>query len=108
MRPKTLAEVARLSLSGDSFDRCLANFLAEFYPCPERGAIEEQRALLAPVLGKLGRVQDAYLASVAEEFANKFSLPVPPWTSSGTRALHEPWFASPLASLRGVLGTRPT
>jgi len=26
MRPKTLAEVAQLTMNGDSFDRCLANF----------------------------------------------------------------------------------
>ena len=103
MRPTTLAEVARQTLSGDSFDRCLANFLDEFYAFPVSSLLEEMPPSLAPTAGKLGRVQDAYVAAVAEELANRFRLPVPSWTSTSTRALHEPWFASPLPSLRAVL-----
>ncbi len=103
MSSLALSEVARQTLSGDSFDRCLANFLDEFYAFPDSGALEEPPPPLAPAFGKVGCVQDAYLAAVAEELANRFNLPVPPWTSNGTRALHEPWFASPLASLRAVL-----
>ena len=39
MRPTTLAEVAKWTLNGDSFDRCLANFLDEFYANPSAAAI---------------------------------------------------------------------
>jgi len=38
MRPATLAEVADLAAGGDSFDRCLANFLDEFYATPSARA----------------------------------------------------------------------
>ena len=103
MRPKTLAEVARLTADGDSFDRCLANFLDEFYPRPNPAALSSMPELLAPKLGELGRVQDAYLAATAEQLActNGFSVPV--WVHGDDRKLHRPWFASPLAALRAVL-----
>ena len=103
MRPKTLAEVAQLTVNGDSFDRCLANFLDEFYAAPCEIALAAQPALLAPIFGEPGRVQDAYLAATAEELARagKFSFPL--WTDDAARKLHQPWFASPLASLRTVL-----
>ena len=103
MRPKTLAEVAQLTIDGDSFDRCLANFLDEFYAAPNEKALAAQPALLAPILGEPGRVQDAYLAATAEELccARKFSVPL--WTNEAARKLQRPWFASPLAALRTVL-----
>jgi len=90
-------------LAGDFFDRCLGNFLDEFYMSPAGGALKDSPPLLASALGRVGRVQDAYLAAVAEELAGKFDLPVPQWTGSAIRALREPWFASPLGSLRAVL-----
>jgi len=36
MRPRSLAEVARLVAAGESFDLCLANFLDQFYLGPRR------------------------------------------------------------------------
>ena len=66
MRPKTLAEVAQLALGGDSFDRCLANFLDEFQAAPAARALADAPPLLSPHFGELGRVQDAYLAATAE------------------------------------------
>jgi hypothetical protein len=103
MRPKTLAEVARLTASGDSFDRCLANFLDGFYAAPNASALLPPPELLAPNLGELGRVQDAYLAATAEQLACSYSFPVPAWVTTEDRKLHQPWFASPLAALRTVL-----
>lgn len=47
MRPKTLAEVAWLALSGDSFDRCLANFLDEFKNALSAAAFSPVPALAA-------------------------------------------------------------
>ena len=103
MRPKTLAEVAQLALNGDSFDRCLANFLDEFYAAPDAKALADAPALLAPVLGERGQVQDAYLAATAEELARTHKFSVPEWVAAEARKLHRPWFASPLAALRAVL-----
>jgi hypothetical protein len=103
MRPKTLAEVAALAVQGDSFDRCLANFLDGFYAAPNAVALATAPALLAPQFGDLGRVQDAYIAATAEELARRFSLPQPDWTVGKDRQLRRPWFATPLAALRAVL-----
>lgn len=100
MRPKTLAEVAALAAQGDSFDRCLANFLDEFYAGPNTAALAAAPVLLAPQFGDLGRVQDAYIAATAEELARRFSLPQPDWTVGEDRQLRRPWFATPLAALR--------
>ena len=103
MRPRTLAEVAALAAQGDSFDRCLANFLDEFYAAPNGAAFTAAPVLLAPQFGDTGRVQDAYLAATAEELARRFSLAQPGWTVGEDRQLHRPWFATPLGALRAVL-----
>ena len=103
MRPKTLAEVAQLTINGDSFDRCLANFLDEFYAAPDAKALAAQPDFLASIFGELGRVQDAYLAATAEELARARKFSVPLWTAEAARKLQRPWFASPLAALRTVL-----
>jgi hypothetical protein len=103
MRPITLAEVAELAARGDSFDRCLANFLDEFYSRPSSNAIAAEPEPLAPHFADLGRVQDAYLAAAAEELARQFNLQRPTWIDADTRRLHRPWFASSLAALRTVL-----
>jgi hypothetical protein len=103
MRPKTLGEVAQLAASGDSFDRCLANFLDEFYAAPDAKALADAPPLLAPNFGELGRVQDAYLAATAEKLAGDNCFPVPAWTAAEARKLHRPWFASSLDALRTVL-----
>ena len=103
VRPKTLAEVAALAAQGDSFDRCLANFLDEFYAAPNATALADTPALLAVQFGDTGRVQDAYLAATAEELARRFSLSLPAWTGGEDRRLNCPWFATPMVSLRAVL-----
>jgi hypothetical protein len=103
MRPKTLAKVAALAAHGDSFDRCLANFLDEFYTAPNAAALTDTPALLAPQFGDTGRVQDAYVAATPEELARQFSFPLPAWTAGEERRLRQPYFATSLASLRAVL-----
>jgi hypothetical protein len=103
MRPITLAEVAERASRGDSFDRCLANFLDEFYSAPSSRALAGEPTQLAPRFADIGRVQDAYLAATAEELAGQFNLQRPTWIDAETRKLHRPWFASPLAALRAVL-----
>src|SRR5437667_9388616 len=91
MRPQTLAEVAQLALNGDSFDRCLANFLDEFYAAPNAEALADTPLLLAPTLGETGQVQDAYLAATAEELARAHEFSFPAWTASGAPTLHRVW-----------------
>ena len=103
MRPKTLAEVAQLTVGGDSFDRCLANFLDEFNARPAAEALLPAPTPLAPHLGERGSVQDAYLAATAEHLACMQDFPIPTWVAAENRRLHRPWFASPQAGLRAVL-----
>src|SRR5690348_11194645 len=103
MRPKTLAEVAQRVAGGDSFERCLAEFLDEFYAGPNEQALANEPVLLEPTSGDTGQVQDAYLAATADELSRAYRLPRPAWTSTEPRKLHRPWFASQLASLRAVL-----
>lgn len=103
MRPKTLAEVARLTMAGDNFDRCLANFLDEFYAAPRAEALEPVPELLLPKRGESGRVQDAYLAATAEQLAWANGFAMPAWVMGEERKLHRPWFASSLGALRAVL-----
>lgn len=103
MRPGTLAEVAALTEQGDSFDRCLANFLDEFYAAPSATALAEAPVPLTPRFGDIGRVQDAYLAATAEELARHFDFLLPAWTTGDRRQLHRPWFATSIAAVRAVL-----
>jgi hypothetical protein len=102
MRPKTLAQVAELALQGDSFGRCLANFLDEFYASPSAGGLEAPPTRLCGVVED-GHIKDAYLGAVAEELARKYQLPHPAWAYAEDRKLHVPWFASHLQSLRAIL-----
>jgi hypothetical protein len=88
MRPGTLAEVAQLTAAGASFNLALANFLDEFYAAPKASRLSTEPDLLEPNLGEQGRVQDAYLAAVAEHLAYTHSLPIPSWVRSEDRKLH--------------------
>jgi len=103
MRPKTLAEVAQLTANGDSFDRCLANFLDEFYAAPSAEALLPIPPMLAEIYGEMGRVQDTYLAATAEEMGRIFGFPLPPWTADDARKLHYPWFSMQMSAIRAVL-----
>ena len=103
MRPRSLAEVAMRTAGGDSFDRCLANFLDDFYASPRSQSLEDEPPLLAGKGSPLGPVEDAYLAATAEELARQYDFPAPRWAAGETRHLHRPWFAVPLAAVRAVL-----
>jgi hypothetical protein len=103
MIPKSLAEVAQLTLSRESFDLSLGDFLDQFYSAPGASALAGEPPLLEPLFGAVGGIQDAYLAATAEELCRIYEFPVPAWTAAETRKLHRPFFASKLASLRAVL-----
>jgi hypothetical protein len=103
MRPSSLFQVAQGTLGGDDFDRCLANFLDGYYASPNVEALSPEPELLAPRLGELGQVQDAYLAATAEHLACLHGFTIPAWTMSDERKLNRPWFASGLGALRALL-----
>ena len=103
MRPQTLAEVAKLTAKGQSFDFCLANWLDEIGVSPTDAALKEPPELLAPTFGDLGQVQDAYLAATAEELSRMYGLLLPRWVDADERKLRRPWFSSRLAALRSTL-----
>lgn len=94
---------AEQALLGDSFDRCLANFLDGFYAMPSAYALQREPSSLAVRSAELGPVQDVYLAATAEELAREFKLPLPIWVDAESRKLHRPWFASSLSAMRAVL-----
>jgi hypothetical protein len=102
MRPKTLAEVAKLVLEGESFHLCLKDFLDGFYLRPTNEALAEEPARLE-TLSPSGNVHDAYLAATAEALACHAHLNTPSWAYAESRKLHHPWFAMTLATLRAVL-----
>ena len=105
MRPRTLAEVALLTAGGDSFDRCLANFLDGFYAAPCAAAFADTPVLLGPQFGDTGRVQDAYLAATAEELCRRFNFSPPAWVAAESRRLASPLLRHPAG--RGACGPPP-
>src|SRR5262249_10322316 len=103
MRPKTLSEVARLTMEGEPFDPCLRNFLDEFYLVPNPEALQAEPCKLAEKFPEKGQIQDAYLAPVAEKLQKENNLPAPEWVLRNERKLKHPWFALPYNSIRAVL-----
>ncbi len=103
MRPKSLAEVAELTLQGASFDLSLKNFLDEFYGHPTAEALSKEPARLCNAFPEAGSVQDAYLAAAAEALGNITSIKTPAWAYAENRKLKRPWFALNYASMRAVL-----
>ncbi|EEF58943.1 hypothetical protein [Pedosphaera parvula] len=103
MRPKSLAEVAELTLNGGSFDLSLKNFLDEFYAHPSFEALATEPKRLSGAFSDIGLVQDAYLAATAESLGNQAGINTPDWAYAESRKLSRPWFALEYASLRALL-----
>ena len=103
MRPRTLAEVAQPPLAAIPSTAVSRTSWVNFMPVSNAAALSPTPELLAPRLGELGRVPDAYLAATAEQLSCANGFPVPAWVTAEDRKLHRPWFASPLAALRAVL-----
>ena len=98
-RPNSLFSVSTRAHRGDQkFDSALLEFLDFFYenPMSRQGSIVERP-------DPVGRVEDAYLAAVAEHLALSFGLPVPSWTEESHRFLETPFFAGGLESLKATL-----
>ena len=103
MRPRSLAEVAELTLQGASFDLCLKNFLDGFYASPAAGALVLEPSRIGGKFPETGFIQDAYLAAVAEAVATNAGLETPAWAFAENRRLKRPWFALDYPSLRALL-----
>jgi hypothetical protein len=98
-RPRTLAEAARIAREEPGLlDLVVAEFLDEFYAHPE----SRQAAIDAEPVG-IGRVEDAWLAAVAEHLARRWHLRIPDWVEAPHRFLSEPHFAGGLESLKAIL-----
>jgi hypothetical protein len=98
-RPDTLAEVARRADAGQLFGFALSEFLDEFY-----GHAERRGAMIADEPPRLANErQNAALGAVAEHLARRWRLPVPAWTDDPSRFLHEPYFTTPIESLKAIL-----
>ena len=51
----------------------------------------------------VGRVEDAYLAALAEHLASQDRIDAPAWTEAPGRFLRQPFFAGGLDSLKAIL-----
>lgn len=98
-RPRTLEEVARRAWHGEQpFDPALREFLDHFY-----ADAADRAACIAEEPARLGDIEDAYLAAVAEHLALSYDLPIPSWSEAPERCLHRPFFAGGLESLKATL-----
>ena len=98
-KPATLQEVVRRVKAGEQkFDPSLREFLDSFYTNPDSRmqAIDQRPA-------SIDAVHDAYVAAVAEHLARVYGMPIPEWSEAHGNGLREPFFASGLQSLKGVL-----
>jgi hypothetical protein len=99
-RPLSVAEVAERAAQGiQNFDLAVREFLDSWGTLPRAtrgGALADE-----PVA--VGRVEDAYLAALAEHLAAQDHLDAPAWTEKSERFLREPFFAGGLESLKAIL-----
>ncbi|HYT58705.1 MAG TPA: hypothetical protein VEL06_00940 [Haliangiales bacterium] len=102
MRPETLAEVAALTRSGESFDFALRNFLDEFQAQPDPARLRDEPLRLADAVAE-GERHDAFLAAAAEALASERGFDTPAWAWDETRKLRRPWFALPWKGVRAIL-----
>jgi hypothetical protein len=98
-RPATLQEVAARTLGGEPFDPLLREFLDTFYSSNS----DMMARAIGGVPARVGLVQDAYLAALAEHLALRFGLPIPQWVEEPHRFLVKPFFAGGLETLKAIL-----
>jgi hypothetical protein len=99
-RPLSIAEIAERAASGSKlFDLAVREFLDSwqgFSPADRVEALSEEPP---PV----GRVENAYLAALAEHLASEERFDAPTWTEGPNRFLREPFFSGGLESLKAIL-----
>lgn len=98
--PDSIAEIARRAAAGSQpFDFAVREFLDGWQTMD---AATKCNAIFAEPC-HLNRVQDAYLAALAEHLAQLDQLPVPDWSERAERFLQTPFFAGGLQSLKATL-----
>jgi hypothetical protein len=100
MRPRSLADIAeRTAGRSGAFDLSVREFLDNW----QTMSPDKRADALATEPASLGKVQNAYLAALAEHLALESRLPTPEWTEQPGRFLSEPFFAGGLESLKAIL-----
>src|SRR5204862_6607869 len=90
MRPRSLAEIAERAAGRTGvFDLSVREFLDSWQTMPA----DQRPGALAAEPASLGKIQDAYLAALAEHLALESGLVTPEWTEQPDRYLSEPFFA---------------
>jgi hypothetical protein len=99
-RPRTIAEIARQANAGEQkVDPAIREFLDEW----QGMSLSVRTAALAEEPCSVGKVQDAYLAALAEHLALSARIDVPAWTENESKFLTEPFFSGGLESLKATL-----
>jgi hypothetical protein len=99
-RPNTLAEVARrLKADRNALHVAVAGFLDNFYTQPEK-----RQAMLDPEPELIDdAILDATIGGIGEHLARRWGLSIPAWTEHPARFLKQPYFPTPLESLKPML-----
>ena len=98
----SLIEVASLAQTANDFGTAVVEFLDQFNIEGNPAMLSDEPPLLRTQLGDNGPA-DAYLAAVALHLSRVIGEIPPAWIVRSERYLHQPWFASPGASLRATL-----
>lgn len=99
-RPDSLAEIAqRAADGGQRFDPAVREFLDQW----QSMSVDQKTKAISDEPSHVGRVQDAYLAALAEHLAIPEAIAVPAWCAAPERFLKEPFFAGGLESLKAIL-----
>jgi hypothetical protein len=99
-RPTSIAEIARRAREKtQGFDAAVREFLDSWQTMTNA----ERTTAIADEPSAVGKVQDAYLAALAEHLGLSARTFVPAWTEQGWRFLTEPFFAGRLESLKATL-----
>jgi hypothetical protein len=99
-RPMSVAEIAERASGGKQpFDLAVREFLDSWQTLSR----SERSEALAEEPVSVGKVEDAYLAAVAEHLTSIDRIDAPEWTEAPSRFLTEPFFAGGLQSLKATL-----
>jgi hypothetical protein len=100
-RPKSLQEIPNHCSNFEEFGMSCRDFIGKWNHAPRpRGAmLTEEPRLLAKDLPE-GAICDAFLAGMAEYFAEREGVPVPPWANEPVRFLSEEWCSEPPGEMR--------
>lgn len=106
-RPQSLAEIVDHTTDYLSFGMSCRDFIGEYKLLLKQGGDVSSQVKAEPALLKdrypEGNICDAYLAGLADYLTEKHGFVAPSWTSSPSRHLENPWYASELPSVKAHL-----